>query len=59
MNPFFGMFDMPRNDAARIQDIRESCDRISQFVAKINSANNEIGNKKIDKKHRAIAGAPI
>jgi uncharacterized protein with HEPN domain len=30
------MFDMPRDDAARIQDIRESCDRISRFVAQMN-----------------------
>ncbi|NDG64332.1 MAG: DUF86 domain-containing protein [Planctomycetes bacterium] len=30
------MFDMPRDDAARIQDIRESCDRITRFIAQMN-----------------------
>ena len=27
---------MPRDDAVRIQDIRESCDRISRFIAQMN-----------------------
>ena len=30
------MFDMPRDDAARIQDMRESCDRITRFIAQMN-----------------------
>jgi uncharacterized protein with HEPN domain len=30
------MFDMPCDDAARIQDIRESCDRITRFIEQMN-----------------------